>query len=154
MGIFNKIRKAFRKGEALPHEHGPVVKFALAKEEPVVAAKPKTVTVKVTTVKNPGTKANCVCGGGTCKCDERKEAHAKYMADVAKKQKQATTAKAKPTKDAENKKVPVAKKPVPKATAKKDAIAKDIADTPVAKKAPAKKTPAKPAAKKSAPKKK
>lgn len=151
MRIFNKIRKAFRKGEALPHEHGPAIKFAAAAPKPT----PKTVTVKVDVVKNPGTKASCVCGGGTCKCEERKASHAKYMAEVVKKQKQATNAKTKPSKDAENKKTPVAaKKPIPKTTAKKEAIKKDLADTPVAKKTPAKKTPAKPAAKKSAPKKK
>lgn len=125
MGIFNKIRKAFRKGGALPHEHGPAVMIANKKTGETVTIKivPATTDDKPTTIPSDYAKA------------------------VVQKQKAAS--KTKPTKDAENKKAPVAKKPVPKTTAKKDAIKKDIADTPVAKK-----TPAKPATKKSAPKKK
>ena len=145
MGIFNKIRKAFRKGGALPHEHGPrVVKMA----ENINNNIPKKyVEVKIDVVKNPGTSASCACGGGTCGCEERKATYAKA---VAEKQKKATATK------------PAAKKVPAKTTEKKIAIAKDLADTPVAKKPAPKKSPAKPStsgstgttAKKPTPKKK
>jgi ribosomal protein L21E len=131
MGIFNKIRKAFRKGEALPHEHGPAVMIANKKTGETVTIKivPATTDDKPTTIPSEYAKA------------------------VVQKQKAAS--KTKPSKDAENKKAPVAaKKPVPKAAAKKEAIKKDLADTPVAKKPAPKKTSAKPAVKKSTPKKK
>lgn len=129
MGIFNKIRKAFRKGGALPHEHGPAVKIAKAKdaEAKCPVDHTKITKVKATANDNPA----CVCGQGEkcyCKAGDAKKAYAK---SVVEKQKAAS--KSKPSKDAENKK-------------------------PATKKAPAKKTPAKPApkatAKKPAPKKK
>ena len=130
MGIFNKIRKAFRKGEPLPHEHGPAIKFTETSTGKTVHIK----VVKATTDDKPTTIPS------------------EYAKTVVAKQKAAS--KTKPSTDSENKKKPVAKKPVPKATAKKEAIKKDIADTPVAKKPAPKKTSAKPAVKKSTPKKK
>lgn len=130
MGIFNKIRKAFRKGGALPHEHGPAVKLAKAKdaEAKCPVDHTKITKVKATANDNPA----CVCGQGSkCYC---KAGDAKKKQDYAKAvvSKQKAASKAKPSKDAENKKAPA--------------------------KSPAKKTPAKPAtkapAKKPAPKKK
>lgn len=115
MGFFNKIRKALRKGGALPHEHGPVVKLAGVERKP----NGKFVEIKVDVVKSPSTKADCVCGGGTCKCDERKKVYAEA---VAKKQKEASKTKpvAKPAAKKPAAKKPVAKKDTP-STAKKSA---------------------------------
>lgn len=180
MGIFDKIRKALRGGKALPHEHGPrVVLMGQEVTKPAV----ETVQVKIDVVKNPGVKPDCVCGGGTCKCAERKAAYAKSVAEKV--------AKATATRDGDGDgfindgkkneaKAPTPiKKPVSKSQEKRIAIQKDIAEAPlpkkpvskkiitepVAKKAPAKKVTkpvakeapkaqAKPAAKKPAPKKK
>jgi hypothetical protein len=128
MGIFNKIRKAFRKGGALPNEHGPAVKFAsqLTDEEKTLRATkmangPKSKASKVTKVEFIKATTD----------DKPATIPSEYAKAVVKKQKAAS--KTKPSKDAENKK-------------------------PATKKAPAKKTPAKPTpkatAKKPAPKKK
>ena len=106
MGIFNTIRKAFRKGEALPHEHGPIYRFKTEAE----MAEQKKVTVnvvKATTDDKPATIPS------------------EYAKTVVAKQKAAS--KAKPSKDAENKKAPAkktpakapAKSPAKKATPKK-----------------------------------
>lgn len=95
MGIFNTIRKAFRKGEALPHEHGPAVKLAKAKAE---APKVSVKLVKATTDDKPATIPS------------------DYAKAVVAKQKAAT--KAKPSKDAENKKPATKKAPAKKAPAK------------------------------------
>ena len=111
MGIFNTIRKAFRKGEALPHEHGPIYRFKTEAE--MTEQKKVTVNVvKATTDDKPATIPS------------------EYAKTVVAKQKAAS--KAKPSKDAENKKAPAKK--------------------PVAKKAPTK-APAKSPAKKATPKK-
>lgn len=97
MGIFNKIRKAFRKGEALPHQHGPAVKLAKTKADPAVAVSVKIV--KATTDDKPATIPS------------------EYAKAVVKKQKAAS--KTKPSKDAENKKPATKKAPAKKAPAKK-----------------------------------
>ena len=93
MGIFNTIRKVFRKGGALPHEHGPAVKLTKA-EAPKVSVK----IVKATTDDKPTTIPS------------------EYAKAVVKKQKAAS--KSKPSKDAENKKPTAKKAPVKKAPAK------------------------------------
>lgn len=134
MGLFDKIRKIIRKGEALPHEHGPAVKLAKAAdaEAKCPVDHGKIELVKATANDNPA----CVCGQGSkcyCKAGDAKKTYAKAVVE-----KQKAAAKTKPSTDSENKKKPVAKKEPAKA--------------------PAKKTPAKPApkatAKKPAPKKK
>lgn len=91
MGIFNTIRKALRKGKALPNEHGPV--YAFKEAEAVKPAKVSVKIVKATTDDKPATIPS------------------EYAKTVVAKQKAAS--KAKPSKDAENKK-PAAKKPVAK----------------------------------------
>lgn len=96
MGIFNTIRKALRKGKALPNEHGPVYAFKEAE-----AAKPAKVSVKIV-------KATTDDKPTTIPSD--------YAKAVVAKQKAAT--KAKPSKDSENKKAPSKKAPVKKAPAK------------------------------------
>lgn len=147
MGIFNNIRKMFRKGGALPHEHGPAVKFAKQAEAehfrkldelffadlPQDTGYPGEKQIIIDVVKNPGTSATCVCGGGTCQCAKRKEDYAK---SVAEKQKKAT-----------------ATKPVSKSQEKRIAIQKDIADAPLPKKPVSKKTITEPVAKKAPAKK-
>lgn len=132
MGIFNNIRKMFRKGGALPHEFGPVYAFKEAQEITKDILK-EYVEVKIDVVKNPGTSATCACGGGTCGCAKRKEDYAKA---VAAKQKQAT-----------------ATKPVSKSMEKRIAIQKDIAEAPLPKKPVSKKTITEPVAKKAPAKK-
>ena len=157
MGIFNKIRKAFRKGGALPHEHGPrVVKMA----ENVTKDVPKKyVEVKIDVVKNPGTSASCACGGGTCGCEERKVAYAKTVTEKVAK---ATATK--PVSKSQEKRIAI-QKDIAEAPLPKKPVSKKAITEPVAKKAPAKKVTkpvakeapkaqAKPAAKKPAPKKK
>ena len=156
MGIFNKIRKAFRKGGALPHELGPAVKFS-AKERSdedntrIMAAiingntiPKKYVEVKIDVVKNPGTSATCACGGGTCGCAKRKEDYAKAVA--AKQKKASATVNpdvAKVAKKADAIKA-VAKKAPAKTTEKKEAIKAELADEPKSEqKYPAKKKPTK-----------
>lgn len=173
MGIFNKIRKAFRKGGALPHEHGPAVKFKthedlveyiehlppLPFDFPGEEVYKKFAEVKIDVVKNPGTSATCVCGGGTCGCAKRKEDYAKA---VAEKQKKATATK--PVSKSQEKRIAI-QKDIAEAPLPKKPVSKKTITEPVAKKAPAKKVTKpvakeapkaepKPAAKKPAPKKK
>ena len=153
MGIFNTIRKAFRKGGALPHEHGPRV--VLMGDKDVSATPKKYVEVKIDVVKNPGTKADCVCGGGTCGCAERKAAYAKAVSEKV--------AKATATRDGDgdglindgkkNEAKAPAKKPVSKSQEKRIAIQKDIADAPLPKKPVSKKTITEPVVKKTPAKK-
>lgn len=149
MGIFNNIRKMFRKGKALPHEFGPVYAFKEAEKITKDILK-EYVEVKIDVVKNPGTKADCVCGGGTCQCAERKAAYAKAVTEKV--------AKATATRDGDgdglindgkkNEAKAPAKKPVSKSQEKRIAIQKDIAEAPLPKKPVSKKTITEPVAKK------
>ena len=96
MGIFNKIRKALRKGKALPNEHGPV--YAFKKEaETVMPANTVVMLTKATTDDKPTTIPS------------------EYAKAVVKKQTAASkakpVAKKAPAKKAPAKKAPANKKP-------------------------------------------